>query len=183
MGSGNVLEKNGQRLVIPIRERDNEKEALAMADNWKAIGVSPEHSPFPINLLRDREARATFTGVDISSNPMGTLSAVRRFITEAIPTPDNRWTGTNRGGFSNAGWDDIGSKIRVTLDENQRVEMERELVRIFSAETPTLPLYYEIQAVPVGGGLTGVKPIRGIAHTGHVMHTWNAHEWDMTPKS
>jgi ABC-type transport system substrate-binding protein len=36
--------------------------------------------------------------------------------------------------------------------------------------------------VPNGGqaaGLTGVQGLKGIAHTGHVMHTWNVHEWDL----
>jgi ABC-type transport system substrate-binding protein len=110
---------------------------------------------------------------------MGLLSAVRRFASDANPTADNRWTGTNRGGFASPAWDRLGEQVRVTLEEGKRVEQERELVRIFSADLPVLPLYYEIQMVPVAQGLTGVQPIRGIAHTGHVMHTWNVHEWDL----
>jgi peptide/nickel transport system substrate-binding protein len=110
---------------------------------------------------------------------MGTLSAVRRFIGDATPTPENRWTGTNRGGYMNSAWDDIGEQLRVTLDGNRQIELERELVRIFSTELPVLPIYYEVQVVPTAAGLTGVQGLKGIAHTGHVMHTWNVHEWDL----
>jgi peptide/nickel transport system substrate-binding protein len=179
-GPDSVLQRGpGQRLAIPIRERENEKEAFIMADNWKAVGIEPVHEPFPIHLLRDRQARASFPGVDISSNPMGGLSAVRRFIGDAIPTPENRWTGTNRGGYSNPEWDTIGDRMRISLDESQRVALERDLVRIYTNELPSLPIYFEVQVVPVGGGLTGIQAIKGIAHTGHVMHTWNVHEWDV----
>jgi hypothetical protein len=65
------------------------------------------------------------------------------------------------------------------VEEGKRLDMERDLVRIFSSDVPALPIYYDLDAVPVGYGLTGVQPLQGIAHTGVIMHTWNAHEWDL----
>lgn len=62
-------------------------------------------------MLRDRAHRASFTGVTIASNPMGSLSPVRRLISTAIPTPENRWTGTNRGGYANPAWDELGRSM------------------------------------------------------------------------
>jgi len=32
--------------------------------------------------------------------------------------------------------------------------MEHDLVRIFTTNVPALPLYFEVQAIPVGYGLT-----------------------------
>ena len=180
-GADGVLERGAEKFNVQIRyDTDNELPASVMRDGWKEIGVNTALEFRSEQMLRDRQARASFTGFDLSSNPMGGLSAVRRFHTEAIPTPDNRWTGTNRGGYSNPGWDDIGRRMRETLDDNARIQQERDLVRIFSTDLPVLPINYEVQLVPVAQGLTGVQPIRGIAHTGHVMHTWNVHEWDFS---
>ena len=182
-GSDGVLAKGAERFRTVIRYRAEETEANIVRDAWKGIGVDGSLEYVSDQQLRDRALRAQYTGVDINNNPMGGLSAIRRFESAAIPTSDNRWTGTNRGAYSNPQFDAIGDQFRVTLEENKRVELERELVRIFSSDLPSMPIYYEIQTVPMGGGLVGIQPIRGIAHTGHVMHTWNVHEWDLQGRS
>ncbi len=178
-GADGILEKGGAKFTVGLRYRTEERDATILREAFKVVGVSAELQFLSDQLLRDRQQRATFTGLDITNNPMGGLSAVRRFISEAIPTADNRWTGTNRGSYANPAWDALGERLRVTLSERERDEIERQLVDIFTTELPALPLYYEGQAIPVGHGLTGVQPTRGVAHTGHVMHTGNVHLWDV----
>lgn len=178
-GASGTLEKGGDRFNVIIRYRDNEKEANILRDAWKSLGIDAELEFLPDNLLRDAQARASYTGFDISNNPVGGLSAVRRFISEAIPTQANRFAGTNRGGYSSPAWDEIGARMRVTLEDDERLNQERDLVRIFTTELPALPLFYEIQTIPVTAGLVGLQPVRGTAHTGNIMHTYNVHEWDI----
>lgn len=112
---------------------------------------------------------------------MATLAAVRRLTTEGIPTPENRWTGSNRGSYASPSWDEVSQRLRVTLEESERTALERELVRIFSADLPVLPIYYDVDLIPVTSGLTGVQAARGMVHLGILNHTWNAHEWDLLP--
>lgn len=100
---------------------------------------------------------------------------------EGIPTPENRWTGSNRGGYASPSWDEVSQRLRVTLEESERIALERELVRIFSADLPVLPIYYDVDLLPVTSGLTGVQAARGMVHLGILHHTWNAHEWDLLP--
>ncbi len=70
----------------------------------------------------------------------------------------------------------------VTLEEAKRIDVQREMVGIFSQDLPLLPLYYEMEAVAVGWGLTGVMPITGISDQGSPKSTWNIHEWDVATK-
>jgi ABC-type transport system substrate-binding protein len=106
------------------------------------------------------------------------LSAVRRFASDQIPSAANRFAGTNRGQFSNPEWDDVGLRLRTALDDDKRIQLERELLSVLMRELPALPMQYELQAVGVLG-FKGLIAITGSAHTGNIMHTWNVHEWEM----
>ncbi len=53
------------------------------------------------------------------------------------------------------------------------------MARIFTTDLPVLPMYFGLELVPVGGGLTGIQPIRATPHIGVILHTWNVHEWDV----
>jgi peptide/nickel transport system substrate-binding protein len=174
-----VLQKAGSpfQMVLTYTNQDAQAAASIIQQNWKAAGVGSQIQPLTAFQLRDGEARSSFTGGDLTNNPMGGgLSAVRRFESAQIPTSANRYAGTNRGSFSNPEWDAIGNSIRVTLDDSQRIALEGQLLAVFSAQLPALPINFEIQAVPAGG-FTGIKAITGAAHTGNIMHTTNAQEW------
>ena len=181
-GSDGILQKGGQRFAMQIRPGEGrEREATIAQQDWKAIGIDGHMEVLSDALLRDAEARATYFGASINQNPMGGLSAVRRFGGDQAPTAANRWAGTNRGQFSSPAWDDVGSRLRTALDDDSRIQLERELLRVFHAELPAMAIQYELQAVPVAG-FKGLVPISATAHTGNIMHTWNVHEWDMAAR-
>jgi peptide/nickel transport system substrate-binding protein len=178
--SDGILQKNGQRLTMQIRPGEaREREAAIMQQDWKNVGIDGSLEVLSDALLRDAEARANFTGVAVNQNPMGGVSAVRRFASDQIPAAQNRWAGTNRGAYSNAAWDDAGQRLRTALDDQNRLTAERDLLRVFHSDLPALATQYELQAVAVVG-FKGIVPITGFAHTGNIMHTWNVHEWEMT---
>jgi peptide/nickel transport system substrate-binding protein len=179
-GPDGVLQKGGQRFQIDLTYTSDAATANIVRDNWKAIGVDTSLSELTPFQLRDAQARASYTGGDITSNPLGGLSAVRRFASEQTPTAANRYAGTNRGSFSNPDWDSIGERMRFAVVDDERIQLEGQLLRVFSANLPGLPLYFELQSVPVTG-ITGVQPIVGVAHTGNIMHTPDAHLWDVGP--
>jgi peptide/nickel transport system substrate-binding protein len=179
-GGDGSLEKAGQRFTVAVR--GDERVAAIVMDSWRSVGVLAEYEQFPPQLARDRAARASFTGFDINTGPTGILNVGAKFASADIPEPANQWTGLNRGGYANPEWDRLVQTIAVTLEEPRRLEMERQMVRIFTTDLPALPMYYGLELVPVGGGLTGVQPIRGTPHIGTILHTWNVHEWDIQPR-
>jgi peptide/nickel transport system substrate-binding protein len=174
-----ILQKGGQRLQLGIRsEEAREREAHIIQSDFKAVGIDGLIDVSSNILLRDAEHRANFTGIALNQNPMGGVSAVRRFATEQIPTAQNRFAGTNRGAYSNPEWDDVGLRLRTALDDAKRLELERELLRILTSDLPAAPIQYELQAIPTTG-FKGFQPVTGAAHTGNIMHTTNVHEWDI----
>jgi peptide/nickel transport system substrate-binding protein len=179
-GADGTLEKGGQRFTVNVR--GDERVAAIVIDAWRAAGVAGEYEQFPPQLARDRAARASFSGFDINTGPTSILNVGPKFATSDIPGPENQWTGLNRGGYGNADWDRLIQAIGVTLEEPRRLEMERQMLRIFSADLPALPIYFGLELVPVGGGLSGVQPIRASPHIGTILHTWNVHEWDVQPR-
>jgi peptide/nickel transport system substrate-binding protein len=178
-GPDGILQKGGTRFQVGLRtEEAREKEAAIVQQDWKAIGIEGEIDIMSNVLLRDAQARATYSGVALNQNPMGGVSAVRRFSSEQIPTPANRFAGTNRGSYANPEWDDVGLRLRTALDDTKRTELERELLRILTTDLPAMPIQYELQAIPTSG-FKGFVPVTGAAHTGNIMHTTNIHEWDI----
>src|SRR4030095_6676769 len=146
---------------------------------WKKIGIDGQIEVLSNVLVRVAEARNRgVTGAGFNGNPLGGLSAVRRFATDQTPTAANRYAGTNRGHFSNPAWDDVGLRLRTALDDNARIDLERDRLRVLATKLPALPVEYELQPVAVTG-FKGLIGITGAPHTGNIMHTWNVHEWEM----
>jgi ABC-type transport system substrate-binding protein len=174
---GQLTKTPGQRFQLTLR--GDERIVSILLDQWKGIGVSGQIETLPTQIQRDRAARASFTGADVNTGPTSLFNVVTRFGSDYIPGPENQWTGLNRGGYTSPQWDRLTEAFFVTLEEARRVEIERELVRAFTTDLPALPLYYGLEAVPTGGGLTGLLPIRGSPHAGVILHTWNVHEWDI----
>jgi peptide/nickel transport system substrate-binding protein len=178
-GPDSVLEKGGNRFTLTTRDLESETDPVVVAAHWKEIGVIGSYEIRTAANIRDRQDRATFTGVEVTQNPMAVAAATRRFATYNAPTAENRWTGTNRGGYSNREWDDLDLRVLTTLEERGRIELEREMLRIFTTELPAMPLYFRWDVVPIGNKLTGLVPNTGVAHRGFILHTWNVHEWDL----
>jgi peptide/nickel transport system substrate-binding protein len=180
-GPDGVPQKGGTRFQMKLLpDEARAKLGTVIQQEWKTnLGIDGTIEVLSNVLLRDAEARnSALTGVGFNGNPLGGLSAVRRFATDQTPTAANRYAGTNRGHFSNADWDDVGLRLRTALDDNARIELERELLRVFSADLPALAVQYELQPIAITG-FKGLVQIVGTPHTGNIMHTWNVHEWEM----
>jgi peptide/nickel transport system substrate-binding protein len=179
-GPEGVLQKDGKSFALKIRDMEGEKQPLIVADFWRVIGVAGSYEYESPSQLQDRQWRATFSGVVMYRVGNDLQSTVTKISTSNIPTPGNRWTGSNRGGYSNSEWDEIGSRAVATLDERTRLDLERRLLRIYTTDLPLLPLFFHFEELPVARTLTGVVPYTGTAPNTRTSHTWNVHEWDVT---
>jgi peptide/nickel transport system substrate-binding protein len=177
--AGGSLQKNGQPFHLTMRDADGVRDVEIISAQWRELGLSTTYEQRNAVALRDRKDRATFTGVDVTSNPMGLAAVTRRSASYNIPTEENRWTGTNRGGYQNPAWDDLDQRLLVALDDKARLDIERDMLRLYTADLALLPLYFRNDLVPMAGGLTGVIANTGTAHRGFILHSWNVADWDM----
>ena len=180
-GPDGILQKGAARFQMKLLpDEQRAKLGTIIQQEWKTnLGIDGSIEVLSNVLLRDAEARnLALTGTGFNGNPLGGLSAVRRFATDQTPTSANRFAGTNRGHFSNPEWDDVGLRLRTALDDDSRINLERDLLRVFSAELPALAIQYELQPIAVTG-FKGLVQITGSPHTGNIMHTWNVHEWEV----
>ncbi len=178
-GSDGIFQKGGQKFTLVIRpEEARAKEAQVIQADWRAAGIDAQIEILSNVLLRDAEARANLPGMGVNQNPMGGVSAVRRFASDQTPTAANRFAGTNRGQYTNPQWDEVGARLRTALDDGQRTNLEKELLQIATTDLPALPIQYELQAIPVYG-FKGILPVTGSPHTGNIMHTTDVNLWDL----
>lgn len=119
----------------------NESELSILGAGWRQVGFEVNESIMPAALAQDGQARSSFPGLSTISFPLGeeTLALAS---TAGTPRPENRWTGRNRGSWSNLEFDRVADTFTTTLDQQQRVQLIGQLVRIFSEDLPGLPLYF-----------------------------------------
>jgi len=143
---------------------------LVISDQWKAIGVSMDVTPLtPATSLP--EAFATQPGPSLIS-PSGYNFYDRRLWSAGIPTAQNRWVGNNRGAYNNPNVDAILDKLAVTIDERERINLHRELLREQMGDIALMPLYWQVSSILMLKGVTGPK------NHGSGEATPNIYQWD-----
>jgi peptide/nickel transport system substrate-binding protein len=127
----------------------------------------------PVAQAQSGEARSNFPGLQSISIPLGpeTLAATN---TESIARPENRWMGRNRGGWSNAEFDLLGDTFTTTLEKADRVRLISQMVRIYSEELPTIPLFFN--PIPLAH-VAALKGPQNVAQDAEV--AWNIHQWEL----
>jgi ABC-type transport system substrate-binding protein len=154
---------------------DNEKELAVVAAGYRSAGLDITQAILPVAQAQDAQVRATYPGMYINSTPALESTLVSLNETN-IPRADNRWRGSNRGGWSNAEFTELTTRFATTLDPGERMRQIVELSRIFSSDLPSISLVFRSQPwahVAELQGLTEVPPNTNIG--------WNINQWTYTP--
>jgi peptide/nickel transport system substrate-binding protein len=154
-----------------------ERGQAILVDTWRRVGFQVSSSVLPAAQARDREARQTFPGM---ASRGGGLSE-RSMTTEDIGNAANRWTGDNRGGWSNPEYDRVYDGFTSTLDRAERTRHVVQMMKILSEELPLYGMYLSQQVNTQSAGLRGPDP--GAAGFGTLtegtLPYWNIHEWEI----
>ena len=94
----------------------------------------------------------------------------------AVPRPENRWTGNNRGGWVSADFDRAWDAFNTTLDPSERVRHIVEMERVLSEDVGTLPHYYSPTITAHVAALQGPRP-REIPEAGVGLRRVFTWEW------
>jgi len=151
---------------------DNVPEVLIMADGLRKLGFDVREHVVPAAQAQDPQVRATFTAAQTSNTNMGEPAMIN-LVSEQIPTPNNRWRGGNRGGWSTPDYDRLVTVFNRTLDRGERLQLVRQLLRIYSEELPNISLFFRAQPFAHVAALKGpavAAPESSVP--------WNVHEWE-----
>jgi len=145
-----------------------EKEIAILADSWQRAGFEIKPTILSAAALRDNQLRSSFPALYIASS-----SRLESFATASIPTPANRWTGSNRGGWVSSEYDRLWQAFNATLDGSQRIGQMVQMLKLLSDEVPSLVLYYNPSIAAHLAVLQG--PDSASLNT----DVWNIHEWEL----
>jgi peptide/nickel transport system substrate-binding protein len=181
-GSDGVLvNSQGERFVIDGRVA-GAGELLRVqqvtVDYWRRAGIQTDINNISPELDVSPAYRNQWTGAYWASINL-VLEDLRNSLHSAlIPRPENRFSGSNRGRWSNPRADFLLDEMTATLDEALWDRDLVELAQLWTAELPHLPLYYINEVVTFRRGVTGVGPRSETGSDNAV--TWNIHEWDIS---
>jgi len=150
-----------------------ESEMSVLASGWRSAGFDFQETVNPAALVQDAQVRAVFPGFYIFSQGLGEQALVD-YNTNGIPRAENRWVGSNRGGWTNPEFDRLAGAVNATLDRNQRAQTFVEMGRLFSEELPVIPLYFQPSVTAFANSLTGPAPVAP-----DTAIDWNLHEWQL----
>jgi ABC-type transport system substrate-binding protein len=166
----------GGRLTFEVKTNaasDNESEVSILASSWRQGGFDSHEAVLPAAQAQNPELRATFSGVFTNSQNC-CESALLGLTTAAIPTADNRWTGGNRSGWSNAEFDRLVAVFSQTLDRAQRDAQMTQMTQILTNDVQSISLFIRAQPWVYVAELHGlsIAPPEGNM-------SWNMHQWEL----
>ncbi len=154
----------------------NEAERSIIAAGWRRVGIDVQEATSSPAQARDIQLRSTYRSLYNYGRGLGE-AILPTMQTANISGPDNRWTGINRGGWSNAEFDRLVDSLNAVLDPNERVRQMAAAARIMSEELPALPLYYDLDVIVYRPNVRGPGPVT-TGSTGIV--AWNLPAWELT---
>ncbi|MEA2642811.1 MAG: peptide/nickel transport system substrate-binding protein [Chloroflexota bacterium] len=146
-------------------------EMEGIAGLWRRAGFEVEELPVPPAQARTGEARGAFPTAYVGGRFVGE-SELSSFTTSQISTPENRWVGRNRSGWSTDAYDRLFDEFSRTLDRTQRTQQIATMVRMLTDQLPTISLYFSPSTSAFVADLVGPA----VAAPGSDV-TWNVHEW------
>ncbi len=151
--------------------RDYEAEMAALGNGWRRAGFDMREAVNPITLSQNNEARATFSGLfsfntNVGENAAATLS------TANLARAENRWQGTNRGGYANPDYDRVIDALSTALDPSEHTRLLVEAAKIYSDDLPAISLFFPAQPWIFVSTITGPTLVPGEANM-----SWNIQHW------
>jgi ABC-type transport system substrate-binding protein len=144
---------------------------LAVTNQWKSAGLDATSS-FISGATDWREPAAKANGAYVRRQLFGYV-ALPAFTTNEIAAESNRWRNSNRGGFSNAAYDQLYARFWTTLGATERNDVAAEMLRILLDQAAYIPFIHNAEVAAVRKdvrGVTGVSPAQQVT-------AWNVHLW------
>src|SRR5207249_3483239 len=150
------------RFSMEVRASANaqyEQDLLVITNGWQQLGIDATSNMFPVARLQDGEYRTSFPALQLDMGGLDEMVFRSKLHSGSIPRPENRWTGSNRGGWTSPDLDRLVDQLESTLDRSQRDQLVVQLATLVSEQVPLLTLYYDFSLRAHAAALDG--PVLG----------------------
>jgi peptide/nickel transport system substrate-binding protein len=167
----------GQQFSFEItasNQPKNVQEVEAVAGQFSALGLQAIPAPYPAAASNAAEIRMTYKGWLIW--PASSLTnAIDGFSSPSIGSEQNRYRGTNYGGYHSAEYDRLYDQFGITLDATQSQDLLAQMMKVAADDVAAIPLYYASLGVAFRKGVIGPTG----AAPSQAANAWNIHTWDV----
>jgi peptide/nickel transport system substrate-binding protein len=153
---------------------DSETQVNVLTDMLKRAGMDARPYILPQVQGADAQVRASFPTLSNTSTTGSTDSWPRRLIGANIARPENRWNGSNRGGWTHPDYEAFYSAYASSLDSAERNQLLARMMTVLSEQFGVLPMYYLLD---VTAHVSVFQAQRLVGADGSI--GWNAHEWEL----
>lgn len=125
--------------------------------------------------ILSQELKSTYPGITINTNTfLSEDMGLNKFHTDRIGSPANRWSGTNRTGWSSSEFARLYGLFTGSLDRAERSAGLVGMMRLLTDELPGLTLFFNYQVLAHAAALSGPEPVAPMATAYDNVHLW---EW------
>ena len=154
-----------------------ERGQAIQVDTWRRAGIYVVPSVLP---------NVTVPPVERHNVPGFQLRVANQenwdlFLTSEIGTAENRWTGTNRTGWSHPEYDRLVAAYRHTIDRREMDGLSVQILKVLSDEVPGLVAYESPSLLAMAGNLHGPE-FGGPGTPGRPATTefWDVEQWEFS---
>jgi peptide/nickel transport system substrate-binding protein len=152
---GMYISSSGERLTLEFWDTGGRaaRETAIFVDSLRQAGVDAIPHTVPAAQGTDREFRAKLPAFSLVGASDDLFSG---YTADTIPSAQNGWRGSNRGGWINAEFNRIWEIQNRTLEEEERIRQNLELERIMYTDVGAIPLYFQVVVTAHAGSLKGM---------------------------
>lgn len=144
----NLRYKNGKKLsfqiTTPSSNKINETIVTFIQDQFKDVGIELKIKTETLKFLfSEKLPKGDFDLAFFSFTFLPEYSWKEVFSSHSIPSSENRWSGYNFSRFNDPEVDKLLIKIESELDKKEREKLLAQLIKIYKAQIPSIPLYFK----------------------------------------
>lgn len=160
-------------------DTNDNRESLAWGDFFKVAGLDVQ-TPIPappagLSSTDTRKASAFLFGGSIGNWYTTPRSKFATVTSVEISNDANKWQGQNTSAWSSPEYDAIHAKVIGSFNNDERLQLQLQQLRILLDELPLLPVYLSPNITAVRTGLSGVGPVP----VQNPVSSWNIETWDI----
>jgi ABC-type transport system substrate-binding protein len=128
-----------------------------IAAAWRQVGNDVSELVWPANLSSEAQMRNTHPSLSATGGQSGEIRLTEH-TSDTVPSAQNRWIGTNRGGWTNPEFDRLAQQFHGTLVRPERNALLAQMARVFTDDVAVISLYFNPTTTAFVSSLKGPQP-------------------------